>query len=62
MFTRLRLEILPDLGDICHQTEHPHIGPIMLDGLMSSRMLRRWPNKELIRLLPFHPSTGCLRT
>eukprot|EP00975_Prorocentrum_lima_P045163 9459422-Prorocentrum_lima.AAC.1 len=31
MFSRLWLEMLPDLGDICHQTECKHIGPIMLD-------------------------------
>eukprot|EP00975_Prorocentrum_lima_P067312 12914128-Prorocentrum_lima.AAC.1 len=25
-------------------------------------MLKKWPNKELIHILPFHPSTRCLRT
>eukprot|EP00975_Prorocentrum_lima_P045591 9542992-Prorocentrum_lima.AAC.1 len=25
-------------------------------------MLKRWPNKELIHILPFHPMTRCLRT
>eukprot|EP00975_Prorocentrum_lima_P032701 6867690-Prorocentrum_lima.AAC.1 len=62
MFARLRVEMLPDFGDFCHQTEYPHLGSIMLCGLRSSKMLKKWPNKELVHILPFHPSTRCLRT